>query len=90
MNDIIIYQDKNNTKIGTNYISALAINSLECLPNEFESNFVDIKFSTDISSLKFSLFHPIGLGFKENHIVNQVWLKESVQIVKNDSSYSIT
>ncbi len=79
-----IYQDKNNTKIGTNYISALAINSLECLPNEFESNFVDIKFSTDISSLKFSLFHPIGLGFKENHIVNQVWLKESVQIVKNE------
>ena len=28
--------------------------------------------------------HPIGLGFKENHIVNQVWLKESVQLVKNE------
>lgn len=79
-----IYQDQRNTKIGTNYVSALAINSLDCLPNEFDSTFVDIKYSTDVSSLKFSLFHPIGLGFKENHIVNQVWLKESMQLVKNE------
>lgn len=77
-----IYQDKTKTKIGTNFVSALAINSLECLPNEYENTFVDIKYSTDKSNLKFSLFHPIGLGFKENHIVNQVWLKESKEDVK--------
>lgn len=77
-----IYQDKHRTKIGNNFISALAINSLECLPNEYENTFVDVKFSTDKSNVKFSLFHPIGLGFKENHIVNQVWIKESKEEVK--------
>lgn len=79
-----IYQDKAQTKIGTNYVSALAINSLDCLPNEYESNYVNIKYSTDVSNLSFSKFYPIGLGFKENHIVNQVWLKENVQEVKNE------
>lgn len=79
-----IYQDRNSTKIGMNYISALAINSLECLPNEYDNTFVDIKYSTDQSNLKFSLFHPIGLGFKENHIVNQVWLKECKSEIKLD------
>lgn len=79
-----IYQDNHKTKIGNNFISALAINSLDCLPNEYENTYVDIKYSTDLSSLKFSLFHPIGLGFKENHIVNQVWVKESKEDVKND------
>lgn len=79
-----IYQDKHRTKIGNNFISSLAINSLECLPNEYENTYVDGKFSTDNSTVKFSLFHPIGLGFKENHIVNQVWIKESKEDVKNE------
>lgn len=79
-----IYQDKHRTKIGNNFISSLAINSLECLPNEYENTFVDTKFSTDNSNVKFSFFHPIGLGFKENHIVNQVWIKESKEDIKNE------
>lgn len=79
-----IYQDKHKTKIGTNFVSALAINSLDCLPNEFDNTYVDLKFSSDQSNLKFSLFHPIGLGFKENHIVNQVWVKESKEDIKID------
>lgn len=79
-----IYQDNQSTKIGMNYISALAINSLECLPNDYENTYIDTKFSTDQSNLKFSLYHPIGLGFKENHIVNQVWLKENKTDLKLD------
>lgn len=77
-----IYQDSTKTKIGTNFISSLAVNSLECLPNEYENTYVDTKFSTDKSSIKFSIYHPIGLGFKENHIVNQVWIKESKEDIK--------
>lgn len=77
-----IFQDKTKTKIGKNFISSLAINSLECLPNEYENVYTDIKYSTDKSNVKFSLLHPIGLGFKENHIVNQVWIKESKESVK--------
>lgn len=79
-----IYQDKQRTKIGTNFVSALAINSLDCLPNEYDNTYVDLKYSSDQSNLKFSLFHPIGLGFKENHIVNQVWVKESKEDIKID------
>ncbi|GAA6773816.1 TraG family conjugative transposon ATPase [Flavobacterium sp. CGRL2] len=77
-----IFQDSTKTKIGTNFISSLAVNSLECLPNEYENTYVDTKFSTDKSSVKFSIYHPIGLGFKENHIVNQVWIKESKEDIK--------
>ncbi|WP_289058740.1 TraG family conjugative transposon ATPase [uncultured Flavobacterium sp.] len=79
-----IFQNANQTKIGSKFISSLAINSLECLPNEYENTFIDTRFSTSQSNIKFSIFHPIGLGFKENHIVNQVWIKESKEDVKNE------
>jgi len=79
-----IYQDNLKTKVGANFISCLAINSLDCLPNEFENTYIDVKYSTGKSNVKFSIFHPIGLGFKENHIVNQVWLKEDKEDVKID------
>lgn len=79
-----IVQDQTSTKIGMNFISALAINSLECLPNQFDNYYIDSNYSTDKTELKFSLFYPIGLGFKENHIVNTVFLKENKTDLKTD------
>jgi len=77
-----IYQDAKLTKIGNNHISAVAVNSLDCLPEKYSDYSLDKALSTDNSSVNLSLFHPIGLGFAENHIVNQVFIKEEKEDVK--------
>lgn len=51
-----IYQDIDKTIIGDKHISAVSINSLECLPNTFRNTYVDSKLKTDTSSIPFSLF----------------------------------
>lgn len=77
-----IYQDSSTTKIGNNHVTALAINSLDCLPSKFNDSSVDKALSTDKTDVNLSLFHPIGLGFGENHIVNQIFIKEDREDTK--------
>ncbi len=77
-----IYQDSDKTKIGNNFVSAVAVNSLECLPNRFNSVYVDQKLKTDNSSIPFSYFYPIGLELPFDHIVNQIFVKTSREWVK--------
>lgn len=79
-----IYQNKETLTIGNNHLSCIAINSLNCFPNSYEDSYIDPSFATNKSSLKFSLFYPLGLGLHENHIVNQVFIKETEQKVKDN------
>jgi len=79
-----IYQDKTNLLIGTNHLSCLSINNLNDFPMEYEDSYIDPSYVTNNSSLKFSFFHPIGLDLHENHIVNQVFIKESDEKVKKN------
>lgn len=78
-----IYQDKNKTVIGKNFLSSLTINSLECFPSEYPDCFEHPSYKSTKTSLKFSLFYPIGLDLACNHIVNQIWIKDDKTIVKN-------
>lgn len=79
-----IKQDKKSLKIGSNNLSCIALNTLNSLPLEFEDIYIDSSYQTSKSSLKFSNYFPIGLGLKENHIVNQVFVKEPVASVKKN------
>lgn len=79
-----IFQNKDITKIGQNYLSSVSVNSLECLPKEFPDYFINPSYESLRSSLKFSLFYPIGVDFGGNHIVNQVWVVESKEEVNRD------
>jgi len=79
-----ISQDQNKTKIGNKFISSVAINSLDCLPNNFRSVYVDPKYRNDNTSIPFSFLFPVGLDLNFNHIVNQVFIKSSKEIVKDN------
>ena len=77
-----IFQDNNKSKIGNKFINALAVNSLDCLPNNYDNIYSDTRYSSAKTDLSFSFFHPIGLGLNVDHIVNQVFIKTSKEAVK--------
>lgn len=79
-----IYQDKNQTKIGKNFISTLAVNDINHLPLSYSDTFIDPNYKTDTNSLKTSMFYPIGLAFKSSHIVNTVFIKKDRFDVKQE------
>lgn len=79
-----ILQNKNELKIGKNNLSIIALNNLSAFPQEYSDVYIDPSYKTNKSSLKFSYFYPIGLAIKNNHIVNQVFIKESVDAVKKN------
>lgn len=79
-----IVQDQNKTKIGNKFVSSVAINSLDCLPNNFRSVYIDPKYRNDNSFIPFSFLFPVGLDLNFNHIVNQVFIKSSKEIVKDN------
>lgn len=77
-----IYQDSQKLIIGNKYLSVLAVNALNNFPQEYEDVYVDPSYTSNKSSIKFSLLHPIGLGYKHEHIVNQVFIKETPEAVE--------
>ncbi|POS00906.1 conjugation system TraG family ATPase [Flavobacterium croceum DSM 17960] len=77
-----IYQDNYKTKIGKKSVAALSINSLDCLPNEYDIVYRDNKFSTEKSNINFSLFHPVGLGLNFEHITNTIFIKTDKEAIK--------
>lgn len=79
-----MYQDKNLLLIGKNHLSCVALNDLKSFPNQYDDSFIDPAYASNKSALKFSLFYPIGLALQENHIVNQVFIKESQQRIKQN------
>lgn len=70
--------------IGNKKCNVVAVNSVDCFSNTVNGTYIDKKYSTDNSTITFSSLYPIGLGIKQNHIVNQVFIKTDKEIVKKN------
>ena len=74
----------NDLVVGEKQVAMLSVNNLMDLPKELQSWQSEKVYATKNSSLHFSFLYPIGLGFKENHIVNQVFVKPEVDLIKKE------
>lgn len=87
-----LFQDSTSTKIGQNYLTAVSLNSLECLPVEFEDYFKHPKYKSEKSNLFFSLFYPLGIDFAGDHLVNQIWIVDDkddvIADLKSNDNYN--
>jgi conjugation system TraG family ATPase len=77
-----ISQRKGVFSVGNNFVNSFAINSLDKLPNNYNSCYIDKEYATKTSTLPFSFFYPLGSGLKFNHMVNQVFYKENLLELK--------
>ncbi|WCC43702.1 TraG family conjugative transposon ATPase (plasmid) [Tenacibaculum finnmarkense] len=77
-----ISQNKGVFSVGNNFVNSFAVNSLSKLPNQYNTSYFDKEYQTKTSKLPFSLFYPLGVGLKFNHIVNQVYYKENLLALK--------
>lgn len=70
-----ILHQNGELKIGNKHVVILAVNQIECFDKTINSTMQSTAYSTDNSKVYFSSLYPIGLGLKENHLVNQIFIK---------------
>lgn len=79
-----IFQNEEKTMIGKNEISIVSINDISCLPNDYKDYFEHPNYRSTRSGLSFSLLFPVGLELKGSHIVNQCWVTDTKENIKNE------